>query len=273
MAKWARNKGIIVVAYVPDLPQFQYYYTKKQSSLIKRIFTPVYISLTNSLNHVYDGYVFMTKYMESLFPKRPSIIIEGIVPTNDREVCTIARENDVFVVMYAGSLHESMGVRKLVDAFGEGLDDVELWIYGSGDSEEYIMEKAKNHNNIKFYGRVKYETILEQEKKADLLVNPRCSENEFTKYSFPSKLMEYMQSGTPVLTTRLKGIPEDYYDYMFFIDNETIDGVRSAIRETLSLGKETLCQIGEKASRYVLHNKNSTVQASKVYYFIDSIEK
>ena len=36
--------------------------------------------------------------------------------------------------------------------------------------------------------------IVKEEKKSTLLVNPRFTNEEYTKYSFPSKNMEYMAS-------------------------------------------------------------------------------
>ena len=38
-------------------------------------------------------------------------------------------------------------------------------------------------------------------------VNPRQNNEEFTKYSFPSKTMEYLASGVPVVAYKLDGIP------------------------------------------------------------------
>ena len=58
-----------------------------------------------------------------------------------------------------------------------------------------------------------------EELKATLLVNPRPTTEEFTIYSFPSKNMEYMASGTPLLTTKLPGMPEEYHQYVLAILN------------------------------------------------------
>lgn len=65
--------------------------------------------------------------------------------------------------------------------------DVELWICGSGDSKEAINEATRIDSRIKFFGLVDSETALEMQHKATILVNPRTSEGEYTKYSFPSK--------------------------------------------------------------------------------------
>ena len=94
-------------------------------------------------------------------------------------------------------------------------DDIELWLFGSGDMEKDITDYCKSDQRIKYFGMVPREKVVKFEKKAKLLVNPRPTNNEFTKYSFPSKTIEYMASGTPLLTTRLPGIPSEYFDHVF----------------------------------------------------------
>ena len=41
-------------------------------------------------------------------------------------------------------------------------------------------------------------------------MNPRSADAEYTKYSFPSKTIEYLATGVPVVMNRLPGIPEEY---------------------------------------------------------------
>ena len=79
------------------------------------------------------------------------------------------------------------------------------------------MSHVKNNEKIKYFGVIDFESILLRQKNTDLLINPRPSIDEYTKYSFPSKIMEYMASGTPVLTTKLSGIPMEYYDYYILL--------------------------------------------------------
>ena len=66
-------------------------------------------------------------------------------------------------------------------------NNIELWICGSGDSEAAIREAASRDSRIKFFGLVDSQTALKMQRQATILVNPRTSEGEYTKYSFPSK--------------------------------------------------------------------------------------
>lgn len=84
---------------------------------------------------------------------------------------------------------------------------------------------------------------------ATLLVNSRFTIEEFTKYSFPSKNMEYMASGTPLLTTKLPGMPQEYYPYVFLFDEETIDGYADAISNALTHSESELFKLGVSAKK------------------------
>ena len=74
-------------------------------------------------------------------------------------------------------------------AFMKVEGDYELWFVGSGNYENELKELAKQDSRIKVFGRVPRETVLEYEKKASLLISVRDSQEQYTKYSFPSKTM------------------------------------------------------------------------------------
>ena len=106
--------------------------------------------------------------------------------------------------------------------------------------------------------------IVDKEQEATLLVNPRPTEEEYVKYSFPSKTMEYMASGTPVLTTVLPGMPKEYHPYVFLLEEETADGIAKMLKEVLSQSDEALFQKGRDARRFVLEQKNNVIQAGQI---------
>ena len=126
--------------------------------------------------------------------------------------------------------------------------------------ENEIIVLSEIDSRIKYFGNRPNDEILDYEKRAKLLVNPRFSNFEFTKYSFPSKLMEYMVSGTPVLTTKLPGIPEEYHDKMYFIEEESEEGLKESILNCISKSQEELNLFGNNAKYYVLSVKNNIIQ-------------
>ena len=87
---------------------------------------------------------------------------------------------------------------------------------------------------------------------------------DFVKYSFPSKLIEYMQSGTITITTRLPGIPNDYFEYIYFFDSADVTGLKAGLEKLIVLSGAELDERGHKAKEFVLNNKNNFVQANKI---------
>jgi glycosyltransferase involved in cell wall biosynthesis len=171
------------------------------------------------------------------------------------------------LVLYAGALFEKYGVRNLVDGFIEAdLPDCELWLFGNGEMEGWL--NSLNHDNVKYLGVAQNTEVVAHEIEATLLVNPRPSTEEFTKYSFPSKNMEYMMSGTPVLTCRLPGMPDEYLDYVYIARDESAKGFAEALTEIMSKDARELHEMGQKAKRFAASEKSNMRQAQKISEFI-----
>lgn len=226
-------------------------------------------SLSKKINEFfqnkYDGYIILTEEMNNIIniKKKPSIVMEGLVDSKEISNNSIVAQYDNKVIMYAGGLYEKYGVKTMIKAFMKINDkNTELHLYGTGDLDEYI--KSIKDERIKFFEVVQNNIIVQEEKKVTLLINPRFSEAEYTKYSFPSKNMEYMVSGTPVLTTKLPGMPKEYYDYIYLIEDESENGMMDSIITVLNLPREELIEKGKNAKDFVLKYKNNNVQAKKI---------
>ena len=174
--------------------------------------------------------------------------------------------------MHAGSLHGNTGIEELIEAFEQIPNDrVQLWFFGSGAMDAYIINKAKENNRIRHMGFVDPKTLFEYEKQATLLVNVRDPRAEYTKYSFPSKTFEYMASGTPFLTTDLPGIPHEYKPHILTIPNNHVEEVKKGLEYALSLSEQERSELGLRARAFVLHNKNKQIQSKKIADFLSSL--
>ena len=221
----------------------------------------------------YDGFIFLTKYMNMTYNpnQKPYMVMEGSVDHTFIPK-TITQKVSPRVIMYAGAIEAEYGFDTLVRAFMSlSQQDIELHVYGGGKFVENLLEFQQIDSRIQYKGVVTNEEIIIAEQEATLLVNPRYSNQEFVKYSFPSKTSEYMLSGTPVLTTKLSGIPDEYFKYLYAFDEETIEGYAHKLNEILSLPNEELKQTGLKAQEFVLKNKNNTIQAQRIEEFFRTL--
>lgn len=214
----------------------------------------------------FSGFVYISELSDAILnpKKKPYIVMEGLVDPMMGEKSPI-QKNNTRDILYAGGLVEMYGLDYLCQAFMKlPYDDIRLVIYGHGPFSVKLEEYAKIDSRIDFRGQAKNDEIVHAEQAAMLLVNPRFTGADYTLYSFPSKNIEYMVSGTPMVTTRLEAIPEDYYSYMYSFDEETIDGYYDTLNELLKKDKSELECLGAEAQQYILKYKNANVQARRV---------
>ena len=93
------------------------------------------------------------------------------------------------------------------------------------------------------------------------------------KYSFPSKTMEYMSTGTPVLTTVLPGMPKEYHPHVYLLEDESAEGISQRLRELMALSEEELFQKGLSGRDFVLDKRNNVIQAKKILDMIENSER
>ena len=262
----ARLIGLKRVGVVTDLPGLMMGQSK-QSSVMKAI-----VRINKSYLSSFTHYVLLTEQMNSVVNthNKPYIIMEGLADigqfTSD---AILPPKHFPKIVMYAGGLHERYGLKMLVEAFMQ-LDnkDWNLLIYGSGPFVDELKRYCESDSRILYKGVVPNKEVVEAELSATLLVNPRPTHEEFTKYSFPSKNIEYMASGTPLLTTQLPGMPQEYNDYVFLFDEETVDGYKNKLSEVFSLPSNELSTKGLLAREFIQFHKNNVLQAGRIIDFL-----
>lgn len=255
-------------AIVPDLPRDMF---KADDKLfLRKILKNLYVNRTVSIQSLFDGYIYLTEKMKDVIePSKPYIVVEGIADLADVNEDIKKKDNNKFVIMYAGGINKSFGIDNLVKAFMEiNNEDIELRVFGYGDYVDELLINCQRDHRIKYFGWKTREEVLKHEHQADLLVNLRDNKNEYTKYSFPSKTIEYMLSGTPLLTTMLEGIPDEYYKYVYAVPNNDISTIQEKLFEIINMNKQDLCNKAKNACEFIKNEKNSKNQAYRIYSFL-----
>lgn len=259
----AKLRGFKKLGIVTDLPKFQ---PISKSSFMRK--------MNDKLIEASDGYVFLTKQMndEVNMANKPYIVLEGHANDDMREKKHMPFDSNDKSIIYAGAIEKIYGIEMLCKAFLDiALPGETLHIYGKGDYAEEVCVLAEENKNIVYHGNRPNDEIVEAELNATLLVNPRPTDGEYTKYSFPSKTLEYMASGSPVLSSRLEGIPKEYENYIFFFDENNRESLAEKMREILDLSPEELAKKGEEARNFVLKKKNNVVQSAKIIEFCQTL--
>ena len=273
-AYYAKQKdpNIKICLIVPDLPQYMNLKNKKTFlyKLLKKEDIKIFLSLLDCV----DSFVFLTEQMNEVlnFNDKPYIVLEGIYDVNEKTIRNIEKKNqeEIKTIVYTGSLNEKFGILNLISAF-ERINDksLNLIICGKGDSEEIIKTRSLVDKRIKYLGQINNFESTKIQKKATLLINPRQNNEEFTKYSFPSKNIEYLGSGNPVIAYKLSGIPKEYDNYFIYVEDDTIESLSATIVRILNLSEEKRKEIGFKNYEFVKNHKNNLISAKKIIYLMN----
>lgn len=259
--------NVRVCVVVPDLPDMM---GGDNSRWVIRLFNYINRRLLNKVLPSVDCFVLLSKYMADRLPigDRPWCVVEGVA--EPRDVSDREGSRDEFVVLYTGTLARRYGVIDLVNAFSCIPDKkFRLKVCGVGDGLANILAATKIDRRIEYMGQLPRDEVLRLQESADLLINPRTSDGEYTRYSFPSKVMEYFASGTPTVMHRLPGIPDDYFKHCIVPPTEDAEGLTQAILIASSLGHAELRRIGLGARDFILSEKSAVQQCQKIVQLID----
>ena len=259
----AKLRGRRCVGIVTDLPDMLggSAFSKKLSNFVIRHCTD-YVLLTQAMN-------------DYLNPKgKPHVILEGHSDiAMERQKPSLARKASPQVCMYAGGVSKQYGLENLVKGFQKAnLPNAQLEIYGPGDYVQELSQIAAEDPRIFYGGMLLNAEIVEREMAATLLVNPRPTGEEYVKYSFPSKTMEYMSTGTPVLTTVLPGMPKEYHPYVYLLEEETADAIAEKLERIFVQPADALFEKGMAAREFILKEKNNVKQAQKILTMLEKDE-
>ena len=266
-----------IIVFIPDMPAFMDLGINRNAFI--KIAKKIDVFIISKLLQGTAGIIAITEHMakDIACDNIPSMVMEGAVPTEgawEKEVDTAGSSNMTSgekIITYAGGLFEEYGVKLLLDAFALiAGEEYRLWLFGKGEMEGDVKASALRDTRIIYWGMLPNQELLDLEARSTVLINSRLSGSEFTRYSFPSKVLEYMMTGRPVISTMLPGIPCEYREYLFILQDETPFGLAKRLQEVCEKPLTELSEIGQRARSFVLREKNYLRQGERMFKFIQS---
>lgn len=253
---------INIIVIIPDIPSIMLSYGKP--SLVSRLIA----SNENNLRH-YDKFVVLTPQMIDYLKlnKENCYVMDGLYSEKVINFENIEyKKGDCRTILYTGTLRKEFNILQLVRAFRLLKTDerVCLEIAGSGDGIEEILKACQEDNRIKYLGVLDKEQIRTKQKNATILINPRKPDSADAKYSFPSKTIEYMLSGRPLIMSYLPGMDKKYFEYIFELDCTSDEAMARSIEKVICMDEEILTNIGTKAKKFVEANNNCIIKTKGI---------
>ena len=223
----------------------------------------------------FDGLVVVNRrIVEDFAPQTPFIRIEGGMPTPVLQRAVNISANSPrfgvpFTVAATGTLNETNGFLDILKAFSllSG-DGYRLCIAGTGPLEGVIKRAAETDPRVEYCGYLSFGEVLALHSTADVLINMRLTQRISTGYFFPSKMLEYLASGVPVITTCTGHVEEEYADIAFLLRDESPEGLAQMIEQVASLNPEARAHRAKAASDYICAHGTWEMQGRRVVEFI-----
>ncbi|AZQ82857.1 glycosyltransferase family 4 protein [Colwellia sp. Arc7-635] len=138
--------------------------------------------------------------------------------------------------LFVGSLIATKGCAELLNAFivaQKNNPDMELDILGEGPMKSILAKKINDHqltDKVRLHGSVPLAQVAEHIRRANVLVLPSYREG------VPNVLLEAFAGGTPVISTRVGGIPEVVNENVgLLIDAKNDVQLAQAMEQALSI--------------------------------------
>lgn len=234
-------------------------------SNVKAKYTKIIIK--NSLK--LDGYLALSKGLLKAFKveKKPNYIFEGLVD----ELIQTKKQPIGEYYFFGGALFERYGVKNLIDAFSEMNLKQKLVIAGNGPLKEYIYNYAEKNGKILYLSQLPKEQIYGLEQNSIANINPRPFSRKLDEESVPSKLLEYLASGVPTISTVHSKLFEIFKDDVFWITDSSKEGIINAIKNFTELDKSKLKKQATTARLKVFEIYGVKNQGERISYFLTSL--
>lgn len=265
--KLGKRYRATTVGFLTDMPSFAN--DGDGHGKLKSMLYRIYEKKTDKALPRLDKHIVLTEAMSCVAKDKPWLLLDCFVDEEMlKDVVPARHEDELPHVLYAGKLHREFGLALLEKAMTLVKTPCIFDIYGDGNHADALCKLGETQKNVRVHGIVPLKEVLAQELSATLLVNPRTSEGEFTKYSFPSKTAEYMLTGVPVVMFRLPGIGEEYTEYLNYPTEETAEALAAKIDEVLTREKASRETDGARAKKFISETRNNLAQAERVMNFI-----
>jgi glycosyltransferase involved in cell wall biosynthesis len=188
-------------------------------------------------------------------------VIRGFIDDNiDVNLNLDTNHKDKKIVLFSGQIDKIRGIDIFLDICEKASKDEELkdklefWITGHGKEKlvNKVKERVSQMSNVKYLGFLPYNKYKETLEKADILVNLQKPYVKFSTYCFPSKIIEFMNTGKIIISTKISDIENIATDKIILIECNPND-VINVLRQILKNYK-MFANYGNNAKKWVFNN-------------------
>lgn len=261
---YLKKRNIKVVADCTE------WYGSPDGSIIKKIIKKLDTSLRMRLvNFNIDGIITISKYLTDYYKGVKTIELPPLVDLKDNKFKCLDRTIDSSIInfVYAGQMGNKDRINEVLNMLAiireDGIKNFKFNIIGT-DEKSFIENNIityKYKDFVNFFGRLSHNEVIKKVALSDFVVFLR-EDNRVNNAGFPTKFVEAMSCGTPVITNSTSNISEYLKEGVngFFIEGD-YEQQKIKFKSILGLSKNRIIELKQNCS------KNNS------FYYREYIEK
>lgn len=254
---------------IPDLPIFM----RHSMNIVIQILKKIDYGIQKLLIRMFDKYILVTTNMvsELKIENKNLIIIDGMVNTERYLGSSFLDDFNLIsenYILYSGTIEIRYGIDRMIDAYLKTSMKTKLVLCGSGSYVDEIKKISSTHNNIIYLGNINTDKLIQLQLNALAVINPRSNKEAFTKFSFPSKTLEYLASKNIIIMEKLPGMECGYDEFILEINNGNII---EAFESLFKMDNDEIIKKGELAQEFVIKEKDYQIQSKRILDFIEGV--
>jgi len=170
-----------------------------------------------------DGYVFLSHGYFERFPEYgKKLHLDGGIypPCKPKNEILRRQKHNKMRFMYSGSLGKWGGISVLLDALRHiDSDEFEVLVSGPGMTKENLR-RVNGDSRVVFLGMLGERQLAEAYASIDVFLNPRPTRISGSENNFPSKLLDYLGWGKPIISTWTDGLAPEYRHVLNLVEDD-----------------------------------------------------
>lgn len=271
-ASLARRFDIPLCVFVPDLPLFMNSTDRRfgPRALMKRVDDRV---LRRVMARASLAFPITARIAEDWLPASvPFLVVEGVAQTSEppfAQGTARKRAAGTPTLLYTGSLKHLGRFCRLISETPE--IDARFVLIGDGPDRAAFDALSERDSRIVRLPFISGPELERQIEAADFLINPRDSLWPGAAYSFPSKLHDYMSRRKPIISTRLSGIPEEYFDCFLTFSDVDRQSFATTLSEAMATPATELDRRIELGLRMLANDKSPKATGAGILEAISEV--
>ena len=228
-----------------------------------------YVSVIKKNVNNFDGYIALTDSLNRILnpKKKPFYIMEGLVD----DIVETDKLPIGEYIFFGGALYERYGVRRLLEAYHRSRCKYNLVIAGAGELKKFIYDLSEKDRRILYLGLLDKNTLYSIEQHAKFNINPRPYDWKLDRESIPSKLLEYVSTGVPTISTKHSKLREIFETNIIWLDDDSERGLERYLENLDALDYDELKVKAQNAKMRVFELYGIRTQGEAITQFIKSL--